>query len=51
MSAEAPDPSVPGTDGADLLNLLLTTRDADTGEAMPQRQVRDEALTILLAGH
>ena len=40
-----------GTDGTDLLSLLLNARDADTGEAMPDRQVRDEALTILLAGH
>jgi cytochrome P450 len=40
-----------GTTGRDLLSLLLSVRDADTGEAMPDRQVRDEAMTLLLAGH
>jgi cytochrome P450 len=40
-----------GNTGRDLLSLLLATRDADTGEAMPDRLVRDEALTLLLAGH
>lgn len=35
----------------DLLSLLLSTRDADTGEPMNDRQVRDEALAILIAGH
>ncbi|GAA5198714.1 cytochrome P450 [Rugosimonospora acidiphila] len=37
--------------GNDLLGLLLEARDADTGEAMPDGQVRDEAVTLLLAGH
>ncbi|KIR66324.1 cytochrome P450 [Micromonospora haikouensis] len=40
-----------GADGADLLSLLLQARDADTGEPMDDRQVRDEALTLLMAGH
>ncbi|GAA3265677.1 cytochrome P450 [Dactylosporangium vinaceum] len=40
-----------GGDGGDLLSLLLQTRDADTGEPMDDRQVRDEALTLLMAGH
>jgi len=40
-----------GANGSDLLSLLLSARDADTGEPMDDRQVRDEALTILLAGH
>ncbi|HKT00191.1 MAG TPA: cytochrome P450 [Rugosimonospora sp.] len=40
-----------GVPGTDLLSLLLSARDADTGEPMPDRQVRDEALTLLLAGH
>lgn len=41
-----------GTDGrADLLSMLVDARDADTGEAMTDRQVRDEAITLLLAGH
>ena len=37
--------------GHDLLSLLLAARDADTGEPMSDRQIRDEALTLLLAGH
>jgi cytochrome P450 len=40
-----------GGSGTDLLSLLLATRDADTGEAMPDGLVRDEAVTLLLAGH
>jgi cytochrome P450 len=42
-----PDPS----DRGDLLGLLLAARDADTGQAMPDALVRDEAVTLLLAGH
>jgi len=37
--------------GADLLSLLLAARDADTGEPMDDLQVRDEAITLLLAGY
>ncbi len=41
-----------GTEGhEDLLSMLIDARDADTGEAMTDREVRDEALTLLLAGH
>ena len=36
--------------GGDLLSLLLETRD-DEGRAMPETQVRDEAMTLFLAGH
>jgi cytochrome P450 len=32
---------------ADLLSMLVKTRDADTGEGMPDRLVRDEALTAV----
>jgi cytochrome P450 len=39
------------TGGEDLLSRLLATRDAQTGEAMDEQQVRDEALIFLLAGH
>lgn len=39
-----------GEDGADLLSLLLATRYEDGG-AMDDRQVRDEVLTLFLAGH
>ena len=37
--------------GDDLLQMLLDAEDADTGERMSDREVRDEALTLLLAGH
>lgn len=37
--------------GDDLLDMLLEARDADTGERMSERQVRDEAITLILAGH
>ncbi len=35
----------------DLLAMLLAARDAETGEGMSERQLRDEILTIFLAGH
>ncbi len=35
----------------DLLSMLLDARDTDTGEAMTDVEVRDEAMTLLLAGH
>jgi cytochrome P450 len=34
----------------DLLSLLLRARDADTGEGMDDRQVRDELVSIFVAG-
>ena len=40
-----------GATGSDLLSLLLSARDAETGETMPDLDVRDEAVTLLLAGH
>ncbi len=40
-----------GRDHGDLLSMLLAARDADTGEPMPPKQIRDEVLTLLLAGH
>ena len=43
--------SDPDANGADLLGLLLAARDAETGEGMSRRQVRDELATFLLAGH
>jgi cytochrome P450 len=36
---------------SDLLSLLLLARDEETGEGMTDRQVRDEVMTLLLAGH
>jgi cytochrome P450 len=41
----------PATDDGDLLGLLLAARDPETGEGMSRRQVRDELMTFLLAGH
>jgi cytochrome P450 len=35
----------------DLLTMLMEARDEETGEAMTDRQLRDEVLTIFLAGH
>jgi cytochrome P450 len=40
-----------GGDAGDLLSMLLQAQDEDDGGAMTDRQVRDEAMTILLAGH
>ena len=44
-----------GRDHGDLLSMLLNAQDEEAGEnagaAMTDKQVRDEALTILLAGH
>ena len=36
---------------ADLLSMLMRVRDDETGESMNDRQLRDESLTILTAGH
>lgn len=35
----------------DLLSMLMLARDADTGEGMTDRQLRDEIITFLIAGH
>lgn len=40
-----------GEDHGDLLSMLLLARDEDDGGQMTDEQVRDEALTIFLAGH
>lgn len=40
-----------GEDTGDLLSMLLHSTDAETGESMSDRQLRDEAMTIFLAGH
>lgn len=37
--------------GEDLLGMLLEARDETTGEAMTDVQIRDEILTMLIAGH
>ena len=40
-----------GSDGPDLLSMFLSARDEETGERMTDRQLRDEVMTMLLAGH
>ena len=40
-----------GHDAGDLLSMVLAARDEETGEGMTDRQIRDEVLTIMLAGH
>jgi cytochrome P450 len=35
----------------DLLSMLMTARDDETGERMSDQQLRDEAMTMLIAGH
>ena len=40
-----------GEDRGDLISMLLLARDEDDGGQMSDEQVRDEALTIFLAGH
>ena len=37
--------------GDDLISMLLAARDEETGETMTDAQLRDEAMTIFLAGH
>src|SRR5260370_28633533 len=39
------------TDPGDLLSMLLAARDAETGQGMDDQQVRDEVITLLIAGH
>ena len=40
-----------GNDAGDLLSMLLLAQDEDDGGKMTDKQVRDEALTLFLAGH
>jgi cytochrome P450 len=40
-----------GKDTGDLLSMLLQIRDESDGTQMTNRQVRDEAMTLFLAGH
>jgi cytochrome P450 len=40
-----------GRDEADLLSMFLSARDEETGAGMTDRQLRDEVMTMLLAGH
>ena len=38
------------TDAVDLLNRLVAVEDVDTGETMTERQIRDELVTLFVAG-
>ncbi|MFP2962584.1 cytochrome P450 [Myxococcus sp. 1LA] len=40
-----------GGEHHDLLQMMMEAHDADTGERMSDAQLRDEVLTLLLAGH
>jgi cytochrome P450 len=40
-----------GDDHGDLLSMLMLARDEETGAQMSDRQLRDECLTMLVAGH
>jgi cytochrome P450 len=40
-----------GERDGNLLSMLLEARDEETGESMSDRQLRDEVMTIFLAGH
>lgn len=40
-----------GEDSGDLLSMLLMAQDEETGNAMTDKQIRDESLTLFLAGH
>ena len=40
-----------GRESADLLSMFLSARDEETGSGMTDRQLRDEVMTMLLAGH
>jgi cytochrome P450 len=37
--------------GTDLLGLLMAAKDQETGEGMPDLQLRDEVMTLFVAGH
>jgi cytochrome P450 len=39
------------TDTGDLLSMLLLARDEETGQGMDDQQVRDEVITLLIAGY
>lgn len=38
-------------DNVDLLGMLMAARDEESGEGMSDKQLRDEVMTIMLAGH
>ena len=40
-----------GTGGADILDRLIDARDEETGEGIDEAQIRDEVVTLMMAGH
>jgi len=55
---DASDPKSPenkaksgSSNKGDLLDMLMEARDEETGEGMSDRQLRDEVMTLILAGH
>jgi cytochrome P450 len=40
-----------GSEGGDIVDRLLAARDPETGEGMSAAQIRDEIITLMLAGH
>jgi cytochrome P450 len=40
-----------GEDADDVLSMLLAARDEETGEMLTDRELRDEVMTVLIAGH
>jgi cytochrome P450 len=40
-----------GADTGDVLSMLLHARDPETGESMSDAQIRDQVMTLLIAGH
>jgi cytochrome P450 len=51
MIAERRRQPMGATATGDLLTMLMRARDEETGEAMSDKQLRDEAMTIMVAGH
>ncbi|MEO7109636.1 MAG: cytochrome P450 [Polyangiaceae bacterium] len=54
VAEESDDPKSPGNKAkskGDLLDMLMEARDEETGEGMSDRQLRDEVMTLILAGH
>jgi cytochrome P450 len=45
------DRQASGSPGEDLLGMLLQARDPDNGQPMSRQQLRDEVITLLIAGH
>ncbi|MFL6212053.1 MAG: cytochrome P450 [Pyrinomonadaceae bacterium] len=51
MIAERRRRRIDAADTDDLVTMLMRARDEETGETMSDKQLRDEAMTIMVAGH